>query len=728
MKKSEFAITGMHCASCAAAVTRKVSKLDGVRECYVNIATHRMTVTADESKAGTEQILAAVRNAGYGGSELTPQKPEGDSESSGSETLRFFTALVFAALLAYAAMHRMLGLPYPDISPWWNAAVQILLLLPVLAAGYTFYLYGFRTLAKLSPNMDSLIALGTGAAVVYSVYLLACGRPEHLYFDTAGMIVALIMLGKYLEARSRGKASGAIRELMKLSPKTATAVRGGKEVEIPLSDLKPGEILRVKPGERIPADGIISQGLSTVDESMLTGEPMPVEKSPGSFVTGGSINRDGTFLFEAKHVGADTTLAKIIDMVRSAQGSRPPIARLADTVSGWFVWFVIAAAALTFGIWFFAAGATFARSLEFTLAVLVIACPCALGLATPIALIAGIGRGASLGILIRNGAAVETAAKTQVMFFDKTGTLTVGAPEVASVIFANGSAFTADSLLKQAASAEQHSEHPLAKALVSEAKKRNITLDEPEDFHIVPGRGMTCSLGGKKMLLGNARFMMENNISLGKIEIAQPGPVIFASADSRLEGAFVFADRIKESAPDAVKRIHELGIKAVMLTGDARTSAETVSRQLQLDGFRAGLLPADKASAVKEYQSQGFRTAMAGDGINDAPALAQAELGIAMGSGTDAAMESADIVLMRHDLRDAASAVELSRATMRIIRENLFWAFLYNIVCIPLAAGVFWPLFHWQLNPVFGALAMAFSSVTVVLNALRLRGFRPHLS
>lgn len=725
MKKLRFLVLGMHCASCAASVERAVKKMDGVSNVYVNIATKTMTLNADD-KVTPAMICETVKDNGYNAQLIEDKKPEPEDDEAGIRYfLRFLTALVFSILLFYAAMSEMIGLPYFHISPTANAFVQIALLIPVVLAGYTFYLYGFKTLAKLSPNMDSLIALGTSAAIVYSIYLMAKGDCVHLYFDTAGMIIALIMLGKFLEARSRGKASGAIRELMKLAPETAHLMVDDREVIIPVNQLKPNDRVRVKPGERVPADGVVEEGISTIDESMLTGESMPVEKASGSSVTGGSMNRNGSFIFRVTHTGDDTVIAKIIAMVQNAQGSRPPIARLADTISGFFVWGVILIAAATFSIWFFGVRETFAHSLSFALAVLVIACPCALGLATPIALIVGIGRGAKLGILIKSGKALETAGKTTTVILDKTGTITEGRPDLSGIILAKNTPFTENQLLAMAAAAEQNSEHPLADAVVRAAKERNLTLSEVDDFKALPGHGVFCRIHGKEFILGNMSFMQTHKIDISAVDTSGSDSMILAAYDDKLIGVIRIADRIKPSTEEAIAGLHKLGVKVVMLTGDHKAVAASIARSLKIDEFYAELLPNAKAEVIQRIQQKGERTAMVGDGINDAPALAQADTGIAIGSGTDIAIESADIVLMQSDLREVPAAIALSRATMRIIRENLFWAFIYNVICIPLAAGAFVTLLGWSLNPIFGALAMAFSSVSVVLNALRLRKFQP---
>ena len=729
MKKMSFELAGMHCAACAAAIERAVKKLPGTSGVYVNFAAGRLTLEADPAGLSAAQVIDAVKKAGF---EAVPSgKPEGpaaerETAEGRRETIRFTVAAVFAVLLSYVAMHGMFGLPFFDLAPRWSASLQALLLLPVAVAGFRFYADGLRALFRGAPNMDSLIASGTGAAIVYSLWLCAKGEFIHLYFDTAGMILALIMLGKYLEGRSRRRASGAIRELMRLAPDTALRIEDGIEREIPASLVKTGDLLRVKPGARIPADGVTVEGATSVDESMLSGESMPVDKSPGSPLTGGSINRNGSIVMKATRIGAETTLARIIRLVEDAQGSRPPIARLADIISGGFVWAVLAIAAATLAGWLLA-GAPFAEALEFALAVLVIACPCALGLATPIAVIVGIGRGAHSGILIKSGAVLESAGKIDAVVFDKTGTLTVGKPEVNFIRPAHG--FTENELLAAAAAAEKYSSHPLAEAVVRAADRREIELPDSERFVDRPGFGIEAFIDGKRWIFGNARILAAEGIdpaAFGTAALPEGLSLIYAAANGVPAGIIGIGDRLKPGAAGAVEAINALGVETVMLTGDNLPAARAMADKLKLASFRAELLPGDKAGIIRELQGGRTRTriAMVGDGINDAPALAQADVGIAIGSGTDAAMESADVVLMRDDLGAVAAAIKLSRATMRIIRENLFWAFFYNVIGIPLAAGLFYPLLHWKLSPVLGAAAMAASSVTVVLNALRLRRVR----
>ena len=533
------------------------------------------------------------------------------------------------------------------------------------------------------------------------------------------------MLGKFLEARSRRKASGAIRELMNLAPPSAIVVTDGVEKEVPASELKIGDRIRIRPGGKIPVDGTIVEGAASVDESMLTGESIPVDKKPGDRVTGGSINRDGTFLFRADEVGENTALGRIIALIREAQGTRPPIARLADLVSGYFVWGVMSAALLTFLLWLFVGHAAFADSLGFALSVLVIACPCALGLATPIALIAGIGRGASLGILVKNGTALETAASLRIVVLDKTGTVTSGHPEVASITLANPEG-DEETFLRFAASAEKHSEHPLAGAIVRKAQERNLALIETTSFRAIAGAGVACEADGHRILVGKASLMKEAGVDCGAFQAEGPeaNSLVYTVVDGVLLGVIGIADSVKVDSAEAVRRLRNMGLRTVMLTGDNARAANAIASLLGFDEVHAELSPAGKTGIVKRLQSEG-KVAMVGDGVNDAPALAQADVGIAIGSGTDVALESADMVLMRSSLNDVPAAIALSRATMRIIRENLCWAFLYNVICIPLAAGVFYVFGGPRLSPVVCAAAMAFSSVSVVLNALRLRRFRP---
>lgn len=723
MSKLDFTIKGMRCAGCAANLQKKISNITGVTTCSVNIATNTMHVECQTETIGVKEITEAVKKAGFQAEViLEPSKTFTKAEEETKAYFwKFILAGVFSILLSWAAMHEMLGLPWFAISKAWNTVLQIILLIPILYAGVGFYKKGIPALLRLTPNMDTLISLSSGGAILYSFFLLLKKDFTHLYFDTAGMIIFLIMLGKLLEARSKGSASGAIRELMKLTPETAEIIlKDGTSKIVKAEDLKPGDLIKIAPGSKIPVDGIITEGLGSVDESMLTGESMPVEKKAGDRVTGGSISNNGSFIFRADRTGKETTLANIIEMVRTAQSTKPKIARLADIVSGYFVWGVIVIAVLTFCIWFFAADAGFAKSLGFMLAVLVIACPCALGLATPTAVIAGVGRGAKLGILIRSGEALETAGKVDTVMFDKTGTLTIGRPSVEKILIADDCNLSEEQLLSLAGSAAKNSVHPLSKAVSEYLIEQNGKIYTAEDFSELPGLGISAMTDGARVLLGNAAFMAQKQIPTGSLQIPEGCPFVYAAIDETLCGAFLFTDPIRPEAELLVRELAEMNIRPIILSGDNPSSVRTVAEKVGIDLFFAGLLPQEKVNTLKEFRHKGQIVAMIGDGINDAPSLAAADLGISLSSGTNIAMESAQIVLMRSDLKGAAGAIGLSRATMRTIRQNLFWAFLYNIICIPLAAGAFYHWFQLQLSPVAGAAAMAFSSVTVVCNALRL--------
>jgi len=749
MKTIDLGITGMSCAACARAVERAVGKVEGVSQAGVNFATEKLRVAFDESRPEIgEAIRTAVEKAGYG----VAREDTGDAEAADRHQAerdrevrvlrrKFLVAGAFSLPLLYIAMAPMvpgIALPLPafaspETSPGGYALTQLLLVLPVLLAGLRFYTAGFASLARLAPNMDSLIAVGTGAAFLYSlvstVKILGgdAGMVHGLYFESAGVIVTLILLGRLLESISKGRTSQAIKKLMRLTPRTAWVLRDGVETEIPVSRVEVGDILRVRPGERIPVDGTVTQGLTSVDESMLTGESIPVEKAPGASLVGGSLNRNGSVLFRAERVGAGTVLARIVRLVEEAQGSKAPIAKLADVVSGYFVPVVIGIA-MAAALGWLLAGRDPGFALTVFTSVLVIACPCALGLATPTAVMTGTGRGAELGILIKSGEALEIAGRTGIVVFDKTGTLTQGRPEVTDIIGAEG--VDAREVLRFAAAAEKLSEHPLAEAILKRADQEGVEIPEPSGFSAVPGRGIRVEAEGRTILLGNVRFLRENGVDPGALEdraagLAEEGKTpIFLAADGGLLGVIAAADRIKDTSAQAVAGLHRLGIETVMLTGDNRRSAEAVARQAGIDRVVAEVLPGDKAEEVKRLQGEGKVVAMVGDGINDAPALAQADVGIAVGGGADVAVESADIVLMRGDLRDVDTAVRLSRASLRNIRQNLFWAFGYNVLGIPVAAGLLHAFGGPLLSPMFAAAAMSLSSVSVVTNALRLRTFR----
>jgi Cu+-exporting ATPase len=738
-------IEGMSCAACSAAVERVLSRLEGVTEASVNLATERAAVRYDPKKVRLSQLKAAIVKAGYTPLESERQvSPDEDRQRRQREIdamwRRFIVAVSFGALLLYLGMGSMLHLPIPAFlhhmeHPVRFALAQLLLVLPIVAAGRRFYSVGFKALWHRSPNMDSLIAIGTSAALLYSLYSTwqiiqgDHSAAHHLYYESAGTIIALIMLGKTLETVSKGKTSEAIKKLMGLTPKTALVLQpDGSESEIPIDEVEIGDTLRLRPGDRVPVDGTVLEGHTAIDESMLTGESMPVDKNPGDPVYAASINATGSVRFRATKVGADTALAQIIRLVEEAQGSKAPIAQLADVVSGYFVPTVLAIAVLSALAWLLS-GESAAFALTIFISVLVIACPCALGLATPTAIMVGTGKGAQYGILIKGGQALETTHKINAIVFDKTGTITEGKPRVTDILPAEG--FAEAELLQLAASAEKGSEHPLGQAIVGRAAGEGLALLPTEEFSAIPGRGIRVTVGGRPVLLGNQKLMDEQSVGVDalaeRLEVlaGQGKTPMYVAADGRLAGIIAVADVVKESSARAIARLRQMGIEVAMITGDNRRTAEAIAAQVGVDRVLAEILPQDKADQVKTLQAEGKIVSMVGDGINDAPALAQADVGIAIGSGTDVAMESADIVLMKSDLMDVVTAIQLSRSTIRNIKQNLFWAFGYNTAGIPLAAGLLHLVGGPLLNPMFAAAAMSLSSVSVVTNALRLRGFKP---
>ncbi len=739
MKKETLDITGMTCAACARAVERSTSKVEGVSSANVNFATEKLSIEFDEKKADLERIKQAIVKAGYG---VLEKQADTENASKGKEAdlllKRFVISAIFTIPLLYISMGHMIGIPIPaaispDSNPTVFALAQLILVLPVIIAGYKFYTIGFSRLVRLEPNMDSLIAIGSGAAFLYGIFAtikILQGEHEyihHLYFESAGTIITLITLGKYLEAVSKGKTSEAIKKLMNLAPKTAKIVRDGTEVEIPVEQVQVGDIISVRPGERIPVDGVVTEGRTSVDESMLTGESIPVEKGPGDTLIGASINKNGLVRFEATKVGRDTALAQIIKLVEDAQGSKAPIARMADIIAGYFVPVVMAIAVLSAVAWYIA-GKTPVFSLTVFISVLVIACPCALGLATPTAIMTGTGKGAEYGILIKSAEALETAHKLDTVVFDKTGTVTEGKPRVTDIITAPG--IEDNVLLSTAAAAEKGSEHLLGAAVIEAADERQLKQDTVDEFQALPGRGIEAVLTGKKLLLGNKRLMEEREVKItllkeGEALAVEGKTPLYVAIDGSLAGIIAVADVIKPDSRRAIDKLHSMGIKTVMITGDNRGTAEAIARQAGIDDVLADVLPGDKADRVKQLQQEGRRVAMVGDGINDAPALAQADIGIAIGSGTDIAMESSDIVLMKSNLMDVPAAIQLSKKTIKNIKENLFWAFAYNTAGIPIATGLLYLFGGPLLNPMIAAAAMAFSSVSVVSNALRLRSFKP---
>ncbi|MDR1319816.1 MAG: heavy metal translocating P-type ATPase [Gracilibacteraceae bacterium] len=744
-------IGGMTCAACARRVEKAVGKLEGVSAASVNFATEKATVAYDPALTRVSAIKAAVEKAGYQALAAAGASAADEDRARRQKEIRtlwtkFIVAAVFSLPLLYTAMAPMIAwarLPFPAWLdpmryPLVYALTELLLVLPVLAAGHRFYTVGFKALWQRSPNMDSLIALGTTAATLYSVYNTwritrgDFGAVESLYFETAGVIITLILLGKSLEAVSKGRTGEAVKKLMGLAPKTAFVIRGGAESEVPIDEVEIGDIVVVKPGAKIPVDGVVVSGSTAVDESMLTGESIPADKTAGDAVYAASLNTTGTIRFRAEKIGADTALARIIKLVEDAQGSKAPIAQTADIVSGYFVPVVCAIALAAGGAWFVGTGGDLRFALTIFISVLVIACPCALGLATPTAIMVGTGKGAENGILIKGGEALETAHKINTIVFDKTGTITEGKPAVTDVLTADGG--DGAELLALAAAAEQGSEHPLGQAVVRGAAERGLALPEAESFGSLTGMGIEARIEGRAVLAGNRKLMDERGVSLAALaeagdRLAEEGKTpMYVAADGRLAGVVAVADVVKPSSRAAIASLRSMGIEVAMITGDNSKTAAAIARQVGIERVLAEVLPRDKSEAVRKLQAEGRKVAMVGDGINDAPALAQADIGVAIGSGTDVAMESADIVLMRSDLMDVPTAIDLSRSTIRNIKQNLFWAFGYNTVGIPVAAGLLYLLGGPLLNPIFAAAAMSLSSVSVLTNALRLKRFKPRES
>jgi Cu+-exporting ATPase len=758
--KVELPITGMTCTNCATTIERTLKKkVNGVVQANVNFATERASVEYIPGVASVADMIRAIEDVGYGvvqtaqGAETPLEDVEAKAREAeiADQTRKFWVGVAFALPLFLLSMARDFGL----LGMWshapWVDWLFLALATPVqFYTGWDYYVGSYHALRNRTANMDVLVAMGSSVAYVFSLVVLIF-RPEgqHVYFETSALIITLIKLGKMLEARAKGRTGEAIRRLMGLRPKTARVIRDGAETDMPIDQVRVGDIVVVRPGERLPVDGVVVEGRSAVDESMLTGEPLPVDKSPGDEVVGATINRQGLLKFEATRVGAETALAQIIRLVQEAQGSKAPIQRLADRVAGVFVPAVMIIAITTFAIWWIAGG-DFTTAMIRLVAVLVIACPCALGLATPTAIMVGTGKGAELGILFKNSEALETAHRLQTIVLDKTGTLTVGKPTVTDVIAGEQRSEVGDSeftvsnleLLRLVASAERGSEHPLGQAVVDEAEARELALPEPQNFEAVAGHGIRAQVEGHAVLVGKPAWIEAEGIPVGKLtrEIerlqAEAKTAVAVAVDGRAAGVLGIADTLKEGSAEAVAQLHRLGLETVMLTGDNARTAGAIAAEVGIDRVVAEVLPADKAAQVKQLQVGAQRAAprqvaMVGDGINDAPALAQADVGIALGTGTDVAMETADVTLMRGDLRVVAQALSLSRATMRTIKQNLFWAFFYNVILIPVAAGVLAPLpWDWipgvlrQLHPVLAAFAMAFSSITVVTNSLLLRRAR----
>jgi len=741
-------IRGMHCASCVAAIESALNKVPGVSKSSVNIASEKAAVTFDTTQTNVGQLHQAIIDAGYTPLEEEAATVDAEKEAREKEIktlkLKFIVSIILSTPLMYFAMATGMKLPIPQFIVNNMALIQFLLATPVMIAGYQFFTRGITTVIKSrSANMDTLVALGVGSAYLYSLYVSVAiwmgstfyGMKD-LYYEIAAFLVTFILLGSFLEAIAKGKTSEAIKKLMGLQPKTAIVIRDGQELEIPIEDVVTDDIVLVKPGQKIPVDGTVIEGHSGVDESMLTGESIPVEKSEGSPVIGATINKTGSFKFKATKVGKDTALSQIIKLVEEAQGSKAPIQELADKISAWFVPGVLAIAVLAFTIWILT-GQSFVFALTILIAVLIIACPCALGLATPTAVMVGTGIGAENGVLIKSAESLQIAHQIKTIVFDKTGTLTKGEPELTDVIAYGQSK---DDILMLAASVEKNSEHPLGEAIVNGAKQQNITLQAIRNFESITGKGVKAIVettrhqgAAKKIFLGNKKLMSDNKIDTSKAEqdltrLENEGKTaMLVAVDNQLAGVVAVADTLKEYSKAAVEKLRKMGKDVIMITGDNQRTGQAIAREVGIDRVLAEVLPQDKASEVKKLQAEGHKVAMVGDGINDAPALTQADLGIAIGTGTDVAIESGDIVLIKDDLRDVVMAMDLSRYAMLKIKQNLFWAFFYNVAGIPIAAGILYPFTGFLLNPMIAGAAMAFSSVSVVSNSLLMRRYRRSL-
>ena len=772
MAHEKFDVGGMTCASCQAHVEKAVSGVAGVSDVAVNLLSGSMVVDYDEGATSADEICRAVDRAGYSASPVDGGAAAGAAGQAGSAAgagrldnptkkleatadamrTRLVVSIVFLVPLFYIGMGHMFGWPLPEalgdhMHSMTLALTELLLLLPILYENMSYFTNGFKSLWHRAPTMDALIAIGATASVAWSVYAMfvmadqyAMGDAmmagmtamDNLYLESAGTILTLVTVGKYLETRSKAKTGGALEKLIDLAPKTAHVVAAdGSESDVAAEQLKPGDVIRVRPGESLPVDGIVLEGASSVDESALTGESIPVEKQAGDTVNAATINRTGTFTFRATRVGTDTSLAKIVQLVEDANATKAPIARLADRVAGVFVPVVICIALVVFAVWLALTGSV-SEAITSGVAVLVISCPCALGLATPVAIMVGTGRGAEMGVLFKSAEALENLRGIDTVVLDKTGTITKGKPAVTDVVPAEGTSKKA--LLKLAATLEANSEHPLAEAIMDHAREQGIVAREATDFAAVPGKGVTAKEGANEVAAGNAKLMADLGVTVDEAALeafAHDGktPLMFAK-NGQLVGTIAVADEVKPTSRAAIESLRRLGVSAVMLTGDNRTTAEAIGRGVGLSGDAviADVLPADKERHVRELQEAGHKVAMVGDGINDSPALARADVGLAIGAGADIAKEGADVILMHSDLLDVGRAIELSRGVIRNIKQDLFWALFYNAIGIPLAAGVFYPLLGWQLSPMFGAAAMSLSSVCVVTNSLRLRGFRPRVT
>jgi len=739
MMKKTIPISGMHCASCAQKIESSLKKLNGVTNANVNFATERASVEFDENVINENEINNAIEQLGYKViSEKGPmeEKAEEEVDREKEARQREIKSLKLLFVLSLIFSIPIFVLSFPELfkieTPYQNIILLILATPVQFVVGWRFYKGTFFALKSRAANMDTLVAVGTSAAYFYSLLItLTPLFGNYTYFDTSAILITFIILGKYLEAITKGKASESIKKLIGLQPKMATVIRNGKESEIPIKDVAVGDIILVKPGQKIPVDGVVTEGFSSVDESMITGESIPVEKKKDDAVIGGTINKHGSFKFKAMKVGKDTVLSQIIKLVEDAQGSKAPIQRLADKVSGYFVPSVILIAIISFSLWYFVLGQSFIFSLNVFIAVLIIACPCALGLATPTAIMVGTGKGAENGILIKNAEALENARRLTAIVFDKTGTLTKGEPIITDILSVDKT--EEKQILKYAAIAEKKSEHPLAEAILNKAKEEKMEIPDAKSFEAIPGHGISAKHEKKTILFGNRNLMKRHNIKIDKFEEKISGlenegkTVMILALDEKIIGLIAVADTLKEFSKEAVQKLHEMGKEVIMITGDNKRTADAIAKQLGIDHVLAEVLPEDKEKEIEKLQKDGKVVAMVGDGINDAPALARADIGIAIGAGTDVALETGQIVLIKNDLRDVITAIDLSNYTIKKIKQNLFWAFFYNTIGIPIAAGILYPFTGFLLNPMIAAASMAFSSVSVVSNSLLMKRYKPKL-
>ncbi len=738
----ELPITGMTCTNCSKAVNRALRKVEGVVEADVNFATERAVVKIAPT-VSTNTLVTAVENAGYGvvvaaqEEELQDKEAEARADELKHQQRRFWVGAIFAfPLLAFSMARDLDLLGMWAMESWVNILFWMIATPVQFYVGKDYYIGAYKSLRNGVANMDVLVAMGSSVAYFYSIPIALGveGLGEHVYFETAAIIITLIVLGKLLEARAKGRTSEAIKKLIGLQPRTARVLRNGVEVDIPISEVRLGDLVTVRPGEKIPVDGVVREGSSSVDESMLTGESLPVSKTPGEMVIGATLNKNGLLKFEATRIGKQTALAQIIKLVEQAQGSKAPIQAIVDKVAAVFVPAVIVLAIFTFGAWY-AIDGDFTHALIRTIAVLVIACPCAMGLATPTAIMVGVGKGAENGILFKNSRSLESAHKLQAIVLDKTGTITKGEPTITDIILPESALLDKNRVLTLAASAERGSEHPLGEAIVQAAQTQGLTLIDPQKFEAITGHGVTAQVEGQQVLVGNRKLMKDRTIALANLESvseqlqAQGKTAMWVAVDNQVVGVIAVADTIKDGSREAVAAMHAMGLQVIMLTGDNQATAQAIAAEAGIDRVLAEVQPGEKAAQIQKLQAEGLTVAMVGDGINDAPALAQADVGMAIGTGTDVAMETADVTLMRGDLRTVPTAIRLSHQTMQVIHQNLFWAFGYNVILIPVAAGVlamleFGPMMLRELNPMLAAFAMAFSSVSVVSNSLRLKGKR----